>query len=105
MKAAVKDGVLSYKKMLKNCEVPVSDLVWAYLQQEDVGAVFCCGRMNMPIGRLIALDKDGNKHVFQYEGLEEPKELLSCLQEANPQICIGYTEENRKKFETDQKDI
>lgn len=102
-KAVIQDGVLRYKKMFQTCEVPVEDLVWAYLQQEDVGAVFCCGRMNMPIGRLIALDKDGNQHVIQYEGMDEPKALLKQLQELNLQMSVGYTDENRKKFGRDSQ--
>ena len=98
-KVAVVDGKVLYRKMLKSCELPVKDIVWAYLQKEDVNATLCCGRMNMEIGRVIVRDKDGRSEIFQFESMEEARELLTKLQEANPDMAVGYTKENVERFE------
>ena len=45
-KVAVSEGMIRYRKFLTVCELPVADLVWAYLQQEDVSAKMCCGSFN-----------------------------------------------------------
>lgn len=97
-KVKVEDGKLCFRKMLRPQEVSLADQVWAYLQQEDASAKMCCGRMSVTIGRVILWSKDGQKQMFQFEGMEEAKDLLARIQEAAPQIAIGYTEENRRKF-------
>jgi hypothetical protein len=95
----VEDNKLVYRKMFKTCSIDVNDIVWAYLQQEDASAGLCCGTASFPIGRLIVLDSHGSKEIFQYEGLEEPKDLLGKLKDANPSMAVGYTEENRARYE------
>lgn len=95
----VKDGKLIYRKFMKNCELLISNIVWAYLQQEDVSAKMCCGSFNAEIGRVIVLEKNGKKEIFQFESMQEARELLEKLQGANPDMAIGYTKENRKRFE------
>ncbi|MCI8823207.1 MAG: hypothetical protein HFI15_12015, partial [Lachnospiraceae bacterium] len=70
-----------------------------YLQQEDVSAKMCCGSFGAEIGRVIVLERNGKKEVFQFESMQEARELLEKLKEAAPDLAIGYTEENRKRFE------
>lgn len=98
-KVTVTDGKIQYRKFLTACELPVTDLAWAYLQQEDVSAKMCCGSFNAEIGRVIVLERNGRKEVFQFESMQEARELLAKIQEANPDLPIGYTDENRKRFE------
>lgn len=97
-KAVLKDGKLQYKKFLRTRELPVEDIAWAYLQQEDVSARMCCGRADFEIGRLIMIDRNGKREILQYEGLDEPRRLLDELHEANSTIAIGYTPENCERF-------
>ncbi|MCI8585183.1 MAG: hypothetical protein HFI92_04660 [Lachnospiraceae bacterium] len=98
-KVTVEDGKIRYRKFLSVCELPVADLVWAYLQQEDVSAKMCCGSYHGEIGRVIVRDRNGKKQIFQFESMQEARELLEKLQGENPELAIGYTEANRKRFE------
>lgn len=98
-KVTVTDGKIIYRKLLRICEIPVADIVWAYLQQEDVSAKMCCGSFEAEIGRVIVVDKNGKKEVFQFESMQEARELLEKIQKANPDIAIGYTKENRERFD------
>lgn len=97
-KVTVTDGKIQYKKFLATCELPVTDLVWAYLQQEDVSAKMCCGSFHSEIGRVIILERDGKKESFQFESMQEARELLEQLKKANPDMKIGYTKENKERF-------
>ena len=97
-KVAVSEGMIRYRKFLTVCELPVADLVWAYLQQEDVSAKMCCGSFETEIGRVIVVERDGKREIFQFESMQEARELLEKIQKANPRIAIGYTKENRERF-------
>mgnify|MGYP001030789240 FL=1 len=81
-KVTVENGKILYRKFLTACELPVADLVWAYLQQEDVSAKMCCGSFGAEIGRVIVLERNGKKEVFQFESMQEARELLEKLKEA-----------------------
>lgn len=98
-KITVADGKVIYKKFLKTCELQTADLVWGYLQQEDVSAKMCCGSFDAEIGRVIVRDRNGKKEVFQFESMQEARELLEKIQKANPNMAVGYTEANRARFE------
>lgn len=98
-KVTVSDGMIRYRKFLAVCELPVADVIWAYLQQEDVSAKMSCSSLNTEAGRVIVLERNGKKEIFQFESMQEARELLEKLQEANPDLPVGYTEENRKRFE------
>lgn len=98
-KVIVEDGKIIYRKFLKTCEIQAADLVWAYLQQEDVSAKMCCGSFEAEIGRVIVVDKNGKREIFQFESMQEARELLEKIQKANPDIAIGYTEENKARFD------
>lgn len=97
-KFEIQGGNLVYKKLLKEITVPVKDLLWGYLQVEDVKASMCCGGFSTVIGRAIFLDRSGKKHVFQAEGEEAAREVLQMVQKANPGMAVGFTEDNKKRF-------
>lgn len=96
----VTDGKLIYRKWMKTCEIPVKEIVWAYLQQEEVSAKMCCGSFHSEIGRVVVLERDGKKEIFQFESMQEARELLEQLKEANPDMKVGYTKENKERFGT-----
>ncbi len=98
-KVTVAEGKLICRKFLSVCEIFVKDLVWAYLQREEVSAKMCCGNFHGEIGRVIVVERDGKREIFQFESMQEARELLEKLQEANPDMAVGYTEANRKRFE------
>ena len=98
-RVTVENGRILYQRFLTICELPVADLVWAYLQQEDVSTRMCCGGFETEIGRVIVLERNGKKEIFQFESMQEARELLEKLKEAAPDLAIGYTEENRRRFE------
>lgn len=98
-KAKIVNNSLQYRALLKRVSVPVENIVWGYIQVEDVKASMCCGNFNTEIGRAIFLDKTGKKHIIQYEGSDPAKKLLEDAKAANPDMAVGYTEENRKKYE------
>ncbi len=103
MKVTVEDGKLKYRKWLQRRELPLDDLQWAYIQQEDLSATMCCSEYTCEIGRVIVMDKNGKKEIFQFdhmgEGMKIARKLLEEIHEAKPDLAIGYTKENRARFE------
>ena len=97
-KVTIRNGSLVYRKRLKQQYLKLSEIVWAYRQQEEAGAMICCGRMNLVINRIIVQDKSGMKTAFPFERVEDAKRLLDEIAAAAPHICIGYTAENKKRF-------
>ncbi len=97
-KVTVTDKKLVYRKYIRTCELPIENLVWAYLQQEDISAKMCCGSFHAEIGRVVVVERDGKKEVFQFESMQEARELLEQLIKENPEIQVGYTKENRERF-------
>ena len=98
MNVKIENGKLIWNRFFKKKELPVSKIVWAYLQQETVNTKMCCGTADFPIGRLIIVKKDMSREVFQYEGMDKPRELLEELKKENPNMEVGYTKENQEKF-------
>lgn len=99
MLARIEDGAIVWYSLLKKKELPVTEIVWAYLQQQDVSAKMCCSTANFPVGRLIVVKKDLTREVFEYDGMEKPKRLLKELKDANPEIAFGYSEENKRRYQ------
>ncbi|MCD8327394.1 MAG: hypothetical protein LUC90_12195 [Lachnospiraceae bacterium] len=95
----VTDTKIQYRKMLKTCEIALEQLQWAYLQKQDLQSRCCCGSYASEIDRVIVVLRDGKKEVFQFESMEEAKELLARIQEAKPELAVGYTPENRALYE------
>lgn len=98
-RVTVADGKILYRKRLESCEIPIADLVWAYLQQGEPTVKMCGNSMETEAGRVIVVDKNGKKEVFRFESMQEARELLARIQQANPDLAVGYTEENRRRFE------
>ena len=97
-KITITDDQIIHKKLIKTSILPFADLVWAYIQQEDVKTSVCCGPVHMEIGRVIAYTKDGRKTVFSFESVKEAEKLLDEIRKAAPHAAIGFTEENKKIF-------
>ena len=73
--------------------------MWAYRQQQDAGAVFRGKNMNLVINRVVVQGKNGVKTAFPFEKVEEAKKLLDRIAEEAPHVAIGYTAENKAKFQ------
>lgn len=97
-KITITDDHIIQKKLLKTSALPLADLVWAYIQQEDVKTSVCCGPVHMEIGRVIAFTGDGRRTAFSFESVKEAEKLLDEIREAAPHAAIGFTAENKEKF-------
>ncbi len=106
MKVTVEDGKLKYREWLQKRELPLDDLQWAYIQLEDINSKVCCGDYACEIGRVIVMDKNGRKKSFQFdhmgEGMKIARRLLDEIHAAKPDLAIGYTRENRARFEPEK---
>ncbi|MCD7864164.1 MAG: hypothetical protein LUG61_11835 [Lachnospiraceae bacterium] len=90
---------ITYRKLLKPCEIALDDLQWAYLQKQDLQSRCCCGSYASEIDRVIVTLKSGKREMFQFENMDEAKNLLARLQAAKPDLAVGYTPENRALYE------
>lgn len=97
-KITLKNDRIIEKKFIKTKEIPLSRIVWAYIQQEDACATLCCGRMNMAIGRIIAYEEDGTKHILVFDDIKKAETLLEKIVRSSPGIAAGFTAENRETF-------
>ena len=98
-KTIISDGKIIFKQLLKKQELPLVDIVWAYRQQQDAGAVFGGKKMNLVMNRVVVQNQNGEKAAFPFEKVEDAKQLLNKIAETAPHVAIGYTEENKAKFE------
>lgn len=97
--AVVEAGRIVYREHLRICEIWLEDLVWAYLQAEDGSARMCGGSSEEEPGRVIVVDRNGKREIFRFASMQEARELLEKIHKAKPEIAIGYTEENRARFD------
>ncbi len=98
-KITLKNDRIIEKKFMKTKEIPLSRIVWAYIQQEDACAALCCGRLGMAvIGRIIAYESDGKKHTLLFDDVKKAEDLLKKMVLSAPGMAAGFTAENREKF-------
>jgi len=95
---AIENGKLIYRKVISKVEVPIEDVVWAYLQIESGSGHMCCGEFDYKIYRVIIHLASKEVIQFQYEKESIARDVLERLHQASDQICIGFTEENKKRF-------
>ncbi|MCD8379761.1 MAG: hypothetical protein LUC95_05495 [Lachnospiraceae bacterium] len=95
----VTNDKITYRKLLKPCEIALDDLQWAYLQKQDIKSRCCCGSFSSELDSVIVLLKSGKKEMFQFESMDEAKDLLAKIQAAKPDLAVGYTPKNRALYE------
>ena len=76
------ESCLFFPKFSGTTYLPYSQIVNAYLRQEEVNANLCCGRANFDQFFLMVRGQVLSK--------EKGKEALALLAAANPAIEIGY---------------
>lgn len=84
------ESCLFFPKFSGTTYLPYSQIVNAYLRQEEVNANLCCGRANFDQFFLMVRGTDGQLRRGQVLSKEKGKEALALLAAANPAIEIGY---------------
>ena len=84
------ESCLFFTKFSGTTYLPYSQIVNAYLRQEEVNANLCCGRANFDQFFLMVRGTDGQLRRGQVLSKEKGKEALALLAAANPAIEIGY---------------
>ena len=88
---------LYYPGMLKVRYIPYDRIQWAYLRAEENRMSMCCGRVFVDSWYLL-LYVDGEQVAkIEFQKKETAKQVLTALKEANDEILVGYTEENKKR--------
>ena len=98
-KITVANKKIVYKKLLRKQEIALDDIVWAYRQQQDAETTFGGKSINLVINRVIVQDKEGKKTAFPFDRTDAAKKMLDEIAAAAPEIAIGYTEENKEKYD------
>lgn len=95
---AVGKQCIYYTGVLKVTYVPFSDMVWAYLRQEDCSTRMCCGKVDIASFFLMVTVRDGKQKKANLERAEDVKAILELLRERVPGIEIGYSKERAEKY-------
>lgn len=84
---------IEYKKGLKWYKLPYSEIVQAYLRVEEVTGRLCCGVANFDMCFLVLKTSDGVLIKTEASSKDIVKEMLDVLKERNPDIEIGYKQQ------------
>jgi hypothetical protein len=98
-RVAMGETVLFYPSVFKAGYLPYSDIVWAYMRQEDCEAKMCCGRTTIESFFLMAVTSEGKLKKAAAERKENVKQLLEVIQQKNPQVETGYSKEKAEKYQ------
>lgn len=94
----VENEKLIYKKALSRKELPVSDIVWVYLQIEEGTGGMCCGQYDYKIYRVVVHTASGEILKFQYENEKTARSVFDSISSSSSSIDVGFTPENKKKY-------
>lgn len=92
------EEMLCFHKFLKPVRIPVTEIVWGYLQIQNVETSMCCGRYNSELTRVVLQDRSGKQHVFEYEEKARARDFLKEMECKNPAMASGYTDDNKARF-------
>lgn len=95
----IENGSMIYKSMFKEVRVPLENIVWGYLKIKDVNARMCCGNYNTEIVTVVFREASGQIHSFEDEEGKSARRLLKEMEEKNPFMAVGFTEENKARFQ------
>ncbi|MDR1620608.1 MAG: hypothetical protein LBS18_08105 [Clostridiales bacterium] len=79
--------------------VPMNELVWAYMRQEDSRVTLCCGKGILETCYLIIRTARGDKRKVHVERKDDLKKALALLEKNAPSVVIGYSKDNALRFE------
>ena len=97
-KVAVGKKCIYYIGFMQTKYLPISEIVWAYMRQEDCTGMLCCGRMGFSSYFLMVTTKDKKQQKTYLEEAKDVKAILALLEERNPQMESGYSEERAEKY-------
>lgn len=87
---------LEYKKGLKWCILPYSEITHAYLRIEEIKGRLCCGVANFDMHFLVLKTKPGEILKIEVSSKELVKEMLQELQLRNEGIEVGYKKQEQQ---------
>lgn len=97
---AIGGQYLFYKSVTQIRVLPLADIAWAYMRQEDSRMTLCCGKGTLETFFLVLITTGGDTLTVTYEKREDVEKLLALLPQRRPEISIGYTQENIARWRT-----
>ena len=97
-KVAVGKKCIYYMGFMQTKYLPISEIVWAYMRQEDCTGTLCCGRMEFSSFFLMVTTKDQKQQKTYLEEAKDVKAILTLLEERNPRMESGYSKERAAKY-------
>ena len=89
-KVKLGEQVLFFSRFAGGTYMPYSEVVHAYLRQEEVTAKMCCGRANFDQFYLMLMGSDGKLRKHQVADMARGKLSLELIAQRNPGCLIGY---------------
>lgn len=89
-KVRLGERFLFFSRFAGGSYMPYSEVVHAYLRQEEVTAKMCCGRANFDQFYLMLMGSDGALRKHQVTDKEKGKLALEHIARRNPDCLIGY---------------
>ncbi len=77
---------------------PLSSIAWAYMRQEDSRITVCCGKGILPGYFLMLMSHRGELAKIPMEKERNVQSALLTMHERNPDITVGYSEQNAARF-------
>ena len=97
-KVAVGKKCIYYMGLMQTKYLPLSEIVWAYMRQEDCEGPMCCGRMGFSSFFLMVTTGDKKQQKTYLDDAKDVKAILALLEERNPRIESGYSKERAEKY-------
>ena len=89
-KVKLGEQVALFSRFAGGSYMPYSEMVNAYVRQEEVNANLCCGRANFDQFFLMIMGSDGTLRKHQVPDMESAKLALAHIAQKNPNCVIGY---------------
>lgn len=70
--------------------LPLEEIVWCYMRQEDSNITLCCGKGTLPTYFLVAVTASKVCMKVAVERSQDVKAALQAIAKRNPQVAIGY---------------
>ena len=97
-KVAVGEKCIYYMGLMQTKYLPLSEIVWAYMRQEDCEGTMCCGRMAFSSFFLMVTTGDKKQQKTYLDDAKDVKAILALLEERNPRMESGYSKERAVKY-------
>ena len=89
-KVKLGEQVALFSRVAGGSYMPYSEMVNAYVRQEEVNAKLCCGRANFDQFFLMIMGSDGTLRKHQVPDMAAGKLALEHIAMKNPDCVIGY---------------